>query len=122
MSRTLTLELPDELAAKAAAAAAGRRLEDAAVEWIARGLDESEVGTLSDAEILTLCDATLDDVRQTELSERLADHREGRLDVAGRARLDELMADYRRGLVRKAKAWREAVARGLRPPPSADGA
>jgi hypothetical protein len=28
------------------------------------------------------------------------------------------MADYRRGLVLKARAWKEAVARGLRPPPA----
>ena len=34
------------------------------------------------------------------------------------ARLDDLMADYRRGLVLKARAWKEAVTRGLRTPPT----
>jgi hypothetical protein len=32
-------------------------------------------------------------------------------------RLVGLMADHRRGLVLKARAWKEAVARGLRAPP-----
>jgi hypothetical protein len=35
----------------------------------------------------------------------------------GQARLDDLMALYRRGLVLKARAWEETVTRGLRIPP-----
>jgi hypothetical protein len=51
---------------------------------------------------------------QEELSGLLADAREGELGDTGRSRLDEFMTIYRRGLVQKARAWREAVARGLR--------
>ena len=51
---------------------------------------------------------------QDELSGLLSDAREDTLDAAERARLDELMAVYRRGMVEKARAWRQAVARGLR--------
>jgi hypothetical protein len=120
MSDKVTIELPDELArrARAMAAAGHRRLEDAVVEWIRRAVAEPEVEALPDDEVLRLCDATLDPGAQEELGGRLADSREGRLDATGQARLEELMVDYRRGLVLKARAWREAVTRGLRTPPN----
>jgi hypothetical protein len=119
MSDKVTIELPDELArrARAVAAAGHRRLEDAVVEWIRRAVIEPEVEALPDDEVLRLCDATLEPGDQEALSGLLADSREGRLDAAGHARLDELMACYRRGLVLKARAWQEAVTRGLRTPP-----
>jgi len=118
MSDKVTIELPDELArrAKAIAAASHRRLEDAVVEWIRRAVAEPDVKTLPDDEVLRLCDATLEPHDQEELSGLLADSRELGLDPAGQARLDELMALYRRGLVLKARAWEEAVTRGLRTP------
>ena len=124
MSDKVTIELPDELARRARAkASAGRRpLEEAVVEWVRWAVAEPEVKTLSDAELLRLCDSTMEAEDQQELSDRLADAREGRLDEAGRTRLDELMAHYRRGLVLKARAWEEAVARGLRRPPTDDEA
>jgi hypothetical protein len=52
----------------------------------------------------------------------LSGHREGALSVEEAARLDGLMADYRRGLVLKARAVGEAVRRGLRPRLSDDAA
>lgn len=120
MSDRVTIELPDELArrARAVAAAGQRRLEDAVVEWIRRAVAEPEVKALSDDEVLRLCDATLEPDIQEELSDLLVDAREGRLDAVGQGRLDELMVVYRRGLVLKARAWEEAVARGLRKPPN----
>jgi hypothetical protein len=120
MSDRVTIELPDELArrARAMAAAGHRRLEDAVVDWIGRAVAEPEVKTLPDEASLRLCDATQEPDDQQELSGLLADSREGRLDAAGRVRLDELMALYRRGLVLKARAWEEAVTRGLRTPPT----
>jgi len=39
-----------------------------------------------------------------------------------RDRLDQLMVLYRRGLKLKARAWKEAVARGLRTPLADDAA
>jgi hypothetical protein len=117
MSETVTLEIPTELArqARALAAAANRRLEDAMVDWIGRAVEQSPVESLSDAELLELCDATLDAAEQDELSDLLASLREGTLSPSHRGRLEQLMATYRRGLVRKAHALKEAVARGLRP-------
>jgi hypothetical protein len=120
MSETVTVELPDELSRRARrlAIAANRRLEDAVVDWIGQAVSEWDVASLPDDELLRLCDATLETGEQEELSNRLAEAREGTLDAAGRARLDALMDRYRRGLVLKARAWDEAVARGLRRPPT----
>ena len=120
MSEKVTIELPDELSRRARrlAAAGNRRLEDAVIDWINRAVAEPDVEGLPDDELLRLCDATFAAGQQAELSDRLADAREGTLDTAGRARLDDLMAEYRRGLVLKARAWKEAVSRGLRTPPT----
>jgi hypothetical protein len=117
MSEILTLEIPHELAeqARALAAATHRRLEEAVVEWIGRAVAEPPVESLSDGELLALCDAVLDAAEQEELSRLLTALREGTLVGPEQARLEQLMGGYRRGLVLKARALREAVARGLRP-------
>ena len=117
MSETITLEIPEELAqrARALASAGNRRLEDAVLDWIGRVVADPPVESLSDSQLLALCDANLDDSSQAELSTLLAELREGDLAAPQKSRLDELMATYRRGLVLKARALREAVSRGLRP-------
>ena len=51
---------------------------------------------------------------QEELSDLLDLGGEGALEPADRVRLDELISIYRQGLVLKARAWKEAVKRGLR--------
>jgi len=118
MSQTLTVELPDGLAqqARRLAAAHQRRLEDAVVDWISRAVAEPDVETLPNEEVLALCDRQLDDAPQTELSELLTRQREGELTADQQRRLDEVLGEYRQGMVLKARAWRTAVARGLRPP------
>jgi hypothetical protein len=120
MSEKVTIELTDELSRRARrlAAAGNRRLEDAVIDWINRAVSEPDVEALPNDELLRLCDATFEAGEQAELSDRLADARDGTLDTEGRARLDDLMAEYRRGLVLKARAWKEAVTRGLRTPPT----
>jgi len=118
MSQLLTLELPNELAdqARSLAAATNRRLVDAVVDWIGRAVMEPAVESLPDAELLALCETTLDVAQEAELSGLLAQFREGALAEADRGRLDQLMGAYRRGLVLKARALKEAVTRGLHPP------
>ncbi len=118
MSQTVTLELPDELAQKVLvfSVAHHRRFEDAAVDLIGRAVTEPSVESLSDDELLALCDSQLDDVQQAEFSDLLARQGEGELVPGDQQRLDELLMNYRKGLVTKARAWRTAVARGLRPP------
>jgi hypothetical protein len=118
MSETVTLEIPEELArrARALAAATHRRFEDAVLDWLRRAVDEPAVEALPDEALIRLCDATLGAVDQEELSRLLSGHREGLLSAEETGRLDALMAAYRQGLVLKARALKEAVARGLRPP------
>ena len=124
MSESVTLELPAGLVrqARALAAASGRRLDDAVAEWIGRAVAETPVEGLPDDQLLAVCDGQLPAADQDELSGLLADDREGRLSAEGRRRLDDLMAEYRRGLVVKARAVKEAVARGLKPRVAGDGA
>jgi hypothetical protein len=124
MSESLTLDLPEDLAreARALAAATNRRLEDVVIESVARAVAESDVEALSDTQLLALCDATLAPADQDNLSRLLAEQRATPLEATDRARLDDLMTAYRRGLVLKARAWKEAVARGLRRPPSDNAA
>jgi hypothetical protein len=118
MSEIVMLEIPDDLArrARALAAVTHRRFEEAVVEWISRAVEEPAVESLPDESLLALCDATLDAGAQDELSALLARHREGELAGPERERMDHLMGAYRRGLVLKARALKEAVARGLKPP------
>ena len=116
MSTVLRLELPDELAKRAVAlaSATNRRIEDAIVEWIGRAVAEPAVEALSDNELLAVCDSTLAPSDQERLSELLSAIREGQLTGGEQAALDQLMSAYRAGMVRKARAIKEAVARGLR--------
>lgn len=117
MSESVTLQVPDSLAqrARALAAATNRRLEEVLLDWLDQAAADPDPSTLSDVDLLRLCDLSLDPDRQEELSDLLARVREGNLSESDRTRLDELMLVYRRGLVLKARAWSVAVARGLKP-------
>jgi hypothetical protein len=116
MSEIVTLELPEHVvrSAQAVAARTHRRVEEVLVDWIDQAAPEVPIDCLSDEEILGLCDMQMADEDQNELSYLLARNREGQLDNTDHARLDALMQMYRRGIVRKAQAWKVAVARGLR--------
>ncbi len=60
MSEKVTFELSEELSRRARkpASAGNRRLEDAVIGWINRGVSEADVEALPDDEVFTLCDAT----------------------------------------------------------------
>jgi hypothetical protein len=124
VSEVLTLELPEDLArrARALAAATNRRFEDAVVDWISRAVAEPVVESLPDDQLLLLCNMSLEASEQEELTRLLASLREGALTEADRLGLDELMGVYRRGLILKARALKEAVSRGLKPRLADDGA
>lgn len=117
MGEIVTLELPEALAVRAreTAARTHQRFEDVVIDWLGRVAAEPPVESLPDDQVLALCDAQMKAEQQEELGDLLARHREGVLSQAGQDRLDELLRIYRRGLVRKAQAWKTAVARGLRP-------
>ncbi len=118
MSQTVQLTIPDEIARRAReiASRTQRRVEDVLVEWIHLAAEDLSIDSLSDEQVVALADLQMDASQQRELGELLAGSREGRIDTAGRARLDQLMQVYRLGMVRKAQAMKIAVERGLRPP------
>jgi hypothetical protein len=120
MSVRVTVDLPEELAqrARAAAAQSRRQFEDVLVDWLGRAASEIPIESMSDDEISSLCDGEMEFSQQDELTDLLTQNREGDLLDSARARLEELMLVYRSGLIQKAKAWKVAVARGLRSPPN----
>lgn len=117
MAEIVTLELPETLAqqARAIAALTHRRLEDVLVEWIDRAVTELPVESLPDEQVLALCEMQMESEQQEVFSDLLARNREGQLIDREVSQLDELMQVYRRGLVRKARALKVAVERGLKP-------
>jgi hypothetical protein len=118
MGQTFSLDLPPDLAQRAAAVAqqTQRRVEDVLLEWLGRGASAVPIESLPDEQVLALANREMSTSEQRELSALLARQREGALDEAARRRLDELMASYRHGMVEKAQALKVAVERGLRPP------
>ena len=118
MDEQVTLNIPQPVAqnARAIATRTQRRLEDVLVEWIGKIASELPVDSLSDEEVLALCDLEMTVDEQTKLSDLLALNREGTLKQNQRRQLDKLMTIYRNGLIRKAQAWQVAVTRGLKPP------
>jgi hypothetical protein len=118
MGQTITLDLPADVAQRAAAIArqTNRQVEDVLLEWLGRAATETPVESLPNDQVLALCDLEMSQGEQDELTALLARQREGALDDVARRRLDELMAIYRRGMVQKAQALKVAVERGLRPP------
>ena len=117
MSETITLQLPETLAqqAKNIAALTHRQLEDVLIDSIRYAVADLPVESLPDEQVLALCDLEMETTQQETLSDLLARNREGQLNETEVSELDALMQVYRRGLVRKAKALKVAVSRGLRP-------
>lgn len=118
MTESVTLELPEDLVIQArdVATRTQRRLEEVLLEWLDRAAAETPIESLSDSQILALCNLRMETDQQEEMSYLLARNREGQLTEAEERHLDELMQIYRRGLIRKAQALQIAVKRGLRPP------
>jgi hypothetical protein len=117
MSEKVTIELPEEVAQRVRTVAAytQRSVAEVLVDWIRRGGSEPVLELLPDEELLAVCDHQPDSAQQEELSDLLERNQEGALLAPERERLDELMQNYRAGLVRKAQAIKLAVSRGLRP-------
>lgn len=119
MAETVVLKLPEPVAqsAREVADRTQQSVEEVLVEWLGKAAAELPVASLSDAQVLALCNIEMEPEQQTELSQLLAKYREGTITPSERERLDALMQLYRRGLVRKAEAWKVAVTRGLKSPP-----
>ncbi len=117
MNETVTFELPEAITSQARvlAATTRRRFEDVLTEWIEHSVIKLPAELLSDEQVAALCDMQMPAGQQEVLSDLLARHREGQLSETETHELDRLMQVYRQGLVRKARAWKVAVDRGLKP-------
>ncbi|MEM9948676.1 MAG: hypothetical protein AAF810_21785 [Cyanobacteria bacterium P01_D01_bin.36] len=121
MVRSISLDIPDSIVQQAQQLASQnqQRLEDILLEWLTHSFTEHPVETLPDSQILALCNMQLDELQQEALDTLLEKQREDELTLADSQELKFLMKLYRRGLLRKAKALKVAVERGLVSPLSA---
>ncbi|MEC4985134.1 MAG: hypothetical protein SAK42_13630 [Oscillatoria sp. PMC 1076.18] len=117
MGNIVTLELPEPVAqrAKEIAAFTQKRLEDVLVDWLNYAIAELPLESLPDEQIIALCELEMPTEQQQTMSELLTCQREGQLSSKEKQQLNELMQIYRQGLVRKARAIKVAVERGLKP-------
>ena len=118
MVQSISLDIPDSIVQQAQqlASQSQQRLEDILLEWITHSFTEHPVETLPDSQIIALCNMQLDEQQQETLDTLLDKQREDELTPANSQELQFLMRLYRRGLLRKAKALKVAVERGLVPP------
>ncbi len=86
------------------------------IAWIEQSAAEIPVELLPDDQVLVWCDMQMQPDQQEILDKLMVHNREGTLNETERRKLDELMKIYRCGLVRKARAWKVAVERGLKSP------
>jgi hypothetical protein len=117
MLQKVMLQLPQNLAVtvQTVAEQTKRPVEDILVEWLNLIATDLPVKNLNDDQVLALTKLQLDPKQQAKLSKLLNKNQEGTLSVTEQKQLDELMALYRQGLIRKAEALKEAVSRGLMP-------
>ena len=121
MAQSISLNIPDSIVQQAQQLASQnqQRLEDILLEWLTHSFTEHPVETLPDSQVLALCQMQLDEQQQSTLDSLLDKQREDELTPLDSQELQFLMKLYRRGLLRKAKALKVAVERGLVPPLSA---
>jgi hypothetical protein len=115
MSKQITLQLSDDLVARAyeIATRSDQPLEDILADWIHQYVDDLPIETLADNEVLLLCQYELDQTHKNELRQLLYIHQERKLNFTEQLRLDELLQIYRKGIIRKSRAIQVACARGL---------
>jgi hypothetical protein len=125
MSAQVTVTLPDDVLARAETLArrVGRPVEVVLADTIEVSLrplganGEPPVADWPDEQVLATADAGLPLTADQRLSELLDAQQAGRLTPPEHADLAALMQVYQDGLLRKARAVREAVRRGLREVP-----
>jgi len=115
MKKRVTLNLSDDILNMASeiASRSQRELEDVLEEWLGRYADDLPVETLSDEEVLRQTRFEMNLIQKQELRNLLYAHRVRKLSIGESARLDELLQIYRKGTVRRARAFEIARARGL---------
>lgn len=114
----LTMQIPEaiEQEVRQIARRTQRPIEAIITQLLELGITEAPVDSLSDSRVLELCDQMMPADQQAEMSRLLDRNQNGDITSAEVLQLDELMNTYQKGMLRKAAAWKVAVARGLRPP------
>jgi len=115
MNQQITLEISEQVWQRASILAEQkkRKPEDVLEEWLEETVAETRIEDLTDKEVLALTDLHFDDNEQKNFSRLLEKNRENNLQDKEKHQLDALMRSYENGLLRKSKALREAVERGL---------
>ena len=118
MAQSISLDIPDSIVQQAQVQASQnqQRLEDILLEWLTHRFTEHPVETLPDSQVIALCNMQLDEQQQGKLDTLLDKQCEDELTPADSQELQFLMKLYRRGLLRKAKALKVAIERGLANP------
>ncbi|MEO0648040.1 MAG: hypothetical protein AAFZ17_18130 [Cyanobacteria bacterium J06650_10] len=121
MVQSISLNIPDSIVQQAQKLASQnqQRLEDIFLEWLTHSFTEHPAETLPNSQILALCNIQLDKPQQETLDTLIEKQREDNFTPSDSQELQFLMKLYRRGLLRKAKALKVAVERGLIPSLSA---
>lgn len=112
MTESVNLRLPEPLLqqARELAIITDQTLHDVLLSWLNFALSEQPLDGLTDAQLLQICRLEMPAAQRERLNRLL------KLPAcnSGEAKdLEQLRAIYRQGLVRKAKATRLAVERGL---------
>ncbi|MBO3459129.1 hypothetical protein G7B40_011780 [Aetokthonos hydrillicola Thurmond2011] len=128
MNIQITINLPESLVASAQrlGEATARELSDVLVDTLEIVLPtfdnlsemgiNSEIGHISDNEVLELANLKMDAVQNQRLGELQAKGKNTGLTVAERYELLTLMSIYQIGQLRKSESLAEAVRRGVRLP------
>ena len=115
MNQQITIEVSERVwrRANTVAKQKSRKPEDVLEEWLEETVAGTRIEDLSNEEILVLTESTFDDQRQKRFSQLLERNRESVLETSEKRELDEIMQIYENSLLRKSKALRVAVERGL---------
>jgi hypothetical protein len=115
MNQEITIEVSEQVWRRASILAEqkNQKPEDILEEWLEETVAETRIEDLTDEEILNLTALTFGEKQQENFSRLLEKNRENSLDSSEKRDLDALMHSYETGLLRKSKALRVAVERGL---------
>ena len=115
MNQQITIEVSEQVWRRASVLAEQnkRKPKDVLEEWLEEAVAETHIEELSDEEILALAESKFDEGQQQTFSRLLEENREGIIDDIGRLHLATMMQNYESGLLRKSRALRVAVERGL---------
>ena len=123
MNNEITLTLPDKLyrSAERMALGAKRPLPRAITDVLTEALlaweePEQDITSMSDEDVLAMCELEMTAVQSNRLGTLLDKQREGELTSDERPELWALMRIYERALLQRSDALVEAVKRGLREP------